>query len=72
MTLANGPNRILEQLDGVPCLASALRLSDAKSDLSFLFSYYASAQSALLGKTQGPWQAGTVAAHEKKISNIGY
>jgi hypothetical protein len=40
MPAVNGPNRILEQLDGVPYLVSVPRLSDAAGDLSFLFSYY--------------------------------
>jgi hypothetical protein len=38
-----GPNRILEQLDGVPYVESMPRLADVKSDLAFLFSNYSSA-----------------------------
>jgi hypothetical protein len=47
MPLVNGPNRILEQLDGVPSIVSIPRLSDAANDLTFLFAHYVSAHNNL-------------------------
>jgi hypothetical protein len=47
MSLVNGPNRILEQLDGVPNIVSAPRLSDVSNDLTFHFSHYVSAHNNL-------------------------
>jgi hypothetical protein len=74
MPLVHGPNRILEQLDGVPYIVSAPRLSDAANDLKFLFSNYASAHNSLELKREkakgGAFPSGTAKETSSHLARL--